>query len=73
MVQVERSLESGIFVDQLVEVEDASHASPGYWLARVVTTCGPLLRYCLRKTCCIIFQLFFLLSYKCIIIFKNFG
>lgn len=41
---VERSLESGIFVDQLVEVVDPSCASPGYWLARVVTTCGPLLR-----------------------------
>ncbi|KAG0726744.1 Scm-like with four MBT domains protein 2 [Chionoecetes opilio] len=42
---VERSLESSVLVDQLMEVVEPGHASPGYWLARVVTTCGPLLSH----------------------------
>ncbi|XP_071546771.1 scm-like with four MBT domains protein 2 [Panulirus ornatus] len=43
---VEKSLESGVIEDQLIEVVHSSsnQHSSGYWLAKVVTTCGPLLR-----------------------------
>lgn len=41
---VERSLEPGVLADQLLEVVEPSQEPPGYWLAQVVTTCGPLLR-----------------------------
>ncbi|KAG7176228.1 scm-like with four MBT domains protein 1 [Homarus americanus] len=43
---VEKSLESGVLEDHLVEVVHSSSGQQptGYWLAKVVTTCGPLLR-----------------------------
>ncbi|XP_053634164.1 scm-like with four MBT domains protein 2 [Cherax quadricarinatus] len=43
---VEKSLESGVLEDHLVEVVHSAPEQQGneYWLAKVVTTCGPLLR-----------------------------
>lgn len=48
LLKVEKSLESGVLENQLVEVVNTSpdqQQSSGYWLAKVVTICGPLLRY----------------------------
>ncbi|CAL4101522.1 unnamed protein product, partial [Meganyctiphanes norvegica] len=46
-LHIEKSLESQVFVDELLEVEnqrDDGHLQ--YWVARVVNICGPLLRLC---------------------------
>lgn len=45
-VHVEKSLESGVLEDQLVEIvhNESSELTSCYWPAKVVTTCGPLLR-----------------------------
>ncbi|KAK3889154.1 hypothetical protein Pcinc_006730 [Petrolisthes cinctipes] len=45
-IHVEKSLESGVLENQLVEVVTCSpdQQSSGYWLAKVITICGPLLR-----------------------------
>lgn len=40
-----------MLADQLVEVVEPSQEPPGYWLAQVVTTCGPLLRYGAAGVC----------------------